>query len=430
MKNFLKPIVVSIVTFLAQATLWKYKPRIILISGSVGKTSTKDAIAAVLSSSFYIRASEKSYNSDTGVPLTILGCKNPWNNYWGWMKVIAEGVWLVVGKNHYPKTLVLEIGADKPGDITRMLKWIHPDVVVVTKLPEIPVHVEAYASPFETREEEFSPAHALSSSGLLIYNRDDDYAHELAKEVSVPSVTYGMHHTSTMQITDGEMIVENDIPKGIQAKLSYKGSVIPFSLMGVFGLHHTYPAVSAVLVAVHEGMTLFDAVTALATYEPPRGRGRVLLGREESVLIDDTYNSSPVAIHASLDTLSSMKTKRRVVAILGDMLELGTYTLREHEEVGRRVAKTADILCAVGIRARGIAEGALSAGMKAQKVFTYKDAHALINASSEFFTPKDIILIKGSQSMRMERVVESFLREHIDPREVLVRQDKEWLRKA
>jgi len=180
MKAFLKALIVFCITKQAQMVLKKYRPTIVVVTGSVGKTSMKDAVAEVLAQKFFIRKSEKSYNSETGVPLTILGCANPWNNYTLWAKVIFEGFLLIVAKNHYPKILVLEVGADKPGDVSGMMRWITPSVVVVTCLPDIPVHVEAYASPDQTREEEFSPAHALGNTGTLIYNKDNTFAQDLS----------------------------------------------------------------------------------------------------------------------------------------------------------------------------------------------------------------------------------------------------------
>src|SRR3989338_6438454 len=139
--------VVLLLTAQARAVLRKYHPHIIAVTGSVGKTSTKDAIYTVLSSKFFVRKSEKSFNSDVGVPLTILGCKNAWNNPFLWAKNLLEGFALLILKNHYPKWLVLEVGADRPGDIRKLARWLKPDVVVITALPDVPVHVEFFDSP-------------------------------------------------------------------------------------------------------------------------------------------------------------------------------------------------------------------------------------------------------------------------------------------
>ena len=141
MKNILKKIIIYKITTLARLVLLKYKPKIVAVTGNVGKTSTKDAIYTVLSSEFFVRKSEKSFNSDIGVPLTILGCHNGWSNPILWIKIIIRGIELVVFKNKYPQWLVLEVGADRPGDIKNITEWIKPDVVVVTRFGEVPCKV-------------------------------------------------------------------------------------------------------------------------------------------------------------------------------------------------------------------------------------------------------------------------------------------------
>jgi UDP-N-acetylmuramoyl-tripeptide--D-alanyl-D-alanine ligase len=430
MKTILRTTVVFLITFLAKIVVSKYKPRIIVVSGSVGKTSTKDALKAVLEETYFLRASEKSYNSDTGVPLTILGCKNPWNDYWGWLSVIWEGILLSLLPNHYPQLLILEVGADKPGDIREMITWLFPDVVVITKLPEIPVHVEAYSSPHETREEEFSPAYVLKPDGILVYNQEDQYAHELSKEVSAKTYTFGTQEHASIIASHISHTISENAPTGIHGSLSYQGETVPFTLPGVFGTHHAYPVAAAVLVGILEGIPFAKAVGSLNSYEPPKGRGRIIPGKKGMVLIDDTYNSSPVAVSAALSALQTFSKERKKVVILGDMLELGTYAAREHEAVGKMCTNTADILVTVGIRARGILEGAKKGGMKKEQLFSYRDSHEAREDIETHIPENALVLIKGSQSIRMERIVKQLLRDDVVPSDILPRQDKEWLRKG
>ena len=141
MKNLLKFIIVLFLTFFARAVVRRYAPKIVMVTGSVGKTSTKDAVAAVLGRRFFVRKSEKSFNSEFGVPFTILGVENPWNNPLAWLSVLRSALALLILPNHYPSMLVLEVGADRPGDLARILRIATPDAVVVTRLPDIPVHV-------------------------------------------------------------------------------------------------------------------------------------------------------------------------------------------------------------------------------------------------------------------------------------------------
>src|SRR3989344_4968803 len=147
MKQFLKKIIIVLIQWEAILVLKKYKPQIIAVTGSVGKTSTKDAIFTVLSSKFFVRKSEKSFNSDVGVPLTILGCKNAWNNPFLWAKNLLEGFALLILKNHYPKWLVLEVGADRPGDIRKLARWLNPGGGGKTAPPRGPGPRQFFYSP-------------------------------------------------------------------------------------------------------------------------------------------------------------------------------------------------------------------------------------------------------------------------------------------
>ena len=181
MKKFFKNCVAFVLGVLARAVVHRYRPQIVMVTGSVGKTSTKDAVATVLSTRFFVRKSEKSFNSEFGVPFTIFGINNPWSHPLAWFSLVKRVLVLLILPNHYPNMLVLEVGADRYGDMARILRIATPDAVVVTRLPEIPVHVEAYASPEAVREEEFSPAYALDAAAPLIICADDAYAVESAK---------------------------------------------------------------------------------------------------------------------------------------------------------------------------------------------------------------------------------------------------------
>ena len=144
MRTVFKNLVVAVITLEARAVLRKYKPKIVAITGSVGKTSTKDAIYAALARGGRVRKSEKSFNSEIGLPLTILGVPNAWHNPLRWLQNIVDGLFLLVLTVEYPEWLVLEVGADRPGDIRSLAAWLPVDIAVITRLPEIPVHVEFF----------------------------------------------------------------------------------------------------------------------------------------------------------------------------------------------------------------------------------------------------------------------------------------------
>lgn len=429
MKDFFKQTVISILTWEAKRVLRKYKPQIVAVTGNVGKTSTKDAIYTVLAEKYYVRKSEKSYNTEFGVPLTILGVPNAWNNPFLWLKNIVEGFLLIALKNHYPRWLVLEVGADHPDDIKKIARWLAPDVVVLTRLPDVPVHIEFFESAEAIADEKWHLVEALKPNGLVVYNADDVNIADRMKGFTGQSLGYGTIPGAQVEGGQDEILYAGVVPDGIRFRLSYGGRSVPIQLHGAIGRQLIYTALAAASVGLSQEMNLIAVAEALGKYQPPNGRMRILPGVKHTTIIDDSYNSSPVAAHEALITLGELEVKGKKIAVLGDMLELGTQSIEEHRKVGELAAKNADMLVTVGVRARGIAESARSHGMPDLQVFQYEDARQAGMELEQELEEGDIVLIKGSQSMRMERAVEEIMAEPLRKGELLVRQDAAWLRR-
>ncbi len=425
MKTILRSITAELLAVLARLIVRKYKPAIVMVTGSVGKTSTKDAVAATLHTALFVRASANSYNSEFGVPLTILGAANPWSNPLGWARVFKEALALLILPNHYPKVLVLEVGADRPGDLARILRIATPSLVIVTRLPAVPVHVEAYASPEAVREEEFAPAYALAPGAPLVLSADDSFALALAKRLDTKTVTYGMAPDADVRVINPGLHIEAGKPVGMQATLRAAKEEARIIIRGALGEQQLLPAAAAIAAALALGLSFADALEGLASYAPPPGRTRLLEGANGSLLIDDSYNSSPAAVEEGLKALNLLRAKRRI-AVLADMLELGRYSVAEHERIGALAAESADIVVAVGIRARALAEKAREGNE--ENVLAFDSAREAAGTLRGLIQEGDVLLIKGSQSMRMERVTEALLADPLDAAK-LVRQDREWKRK-
>ena len=422
MKPFLRSLVASILAVLARVIIAKYRPIVVMVTGSVGKTSTKDAVAAALGAHYHLRASEKSYNSEFGVPLTIIGSKNPWENASAWIRVFQEALALILLPNHYPALLVLEVGADRPGDLARILRVATPDAVVVTKLPDVPVHVEAYASPQAVRDEEFRPAYALGAGCPLIISSDDEHAVKMASRLNANVITVGYANHSGVRI--GTPVFKDG---GMEASVHSCGNTYVLRAPNALGNAQLYAPAMALAVATTLHMTADEALEGLTAYAPPPGRARVLKGIRGSTLIDDSYNSSPSAVVEALRALPLVPGKRRI-AVLGDMLELGRYSVEEHQKVGRLAHKSADALVTVGNRSEASQQAAIEAGMAHESVRGFATSLEASHALQESVEEGDVLLIKGSQGMRMERVVEQLLADPSDA-QLLVRQDKEWKRR-
>ena len=411
-------------------TLKRYKPKIIAVTGSVGKTSTKDAIYTALAPYVHVRRSEKSYNSELGVPLSILGLPNGWKNPFIWARTIILGFWLVVFPHKYPEWLVLEIGADKPGDIKSVVKWLKPDVVVFTRFPDVPVHVEFFESKEHVIEEKTSLATGLKPDGILVLNGDDPLVAKLAGKYGTKSVVFGFKETLSVRAKDLRFnyVTENGkrIPRGREWTLITPETSYIVSMPYIIGESHITAALAACSVIYGIGFPLEKAVEALHEYHTPPGRLSLLTGINNSIIIDDTYNSSPVAVEAAVTLLHEIESPGKKIAVLGDMMELGKFTQEEHEKIGKFCLGKCDFLVTVGIRAAYVDAAAKEAGFNLTHLKHVDTADAAGEFLKTFISEGDVVLVKGSQSVRLEKAVKTILADPENDTHFLVRQEKEW----
>ena len=422
MREFLKKIVIAVLTSEAKLILRKYRPKIVAITGSVGKTSTKDATAKVLEARFRTRKSEKSYNSEFGVPLTIIGARTGWGSPLKWLEAIRLGLGAIFTKQNYPEILVLEVGADRPGDIKKIREWLKPDVAVVTALAETPVHVEFFESPEEVFEEKAELVKNLPPEASVILNFDDEEVAKMRDKTSARILTFGFVEGADVKGAAYGIFFQDNAPAGIEFEAESLHVKIPNAL----GEHQALAALAAMTVGKVFDIKSEDAARALSLYSSPPGRLKLIKGIKETLILDDTYNSSPKAAQAALETLAELPAKRKI-AILGDMLELGKHTITAHREIGEMAAgKKIDLLITVGVRAKFFAEGAVKAGFSKKQILSFGDSPEAARELEKIIEQGDLILIKGSQGMRMEKIVEALMSEPERAPELLCRQDEEW----
>lgn len=429
MKKIFKNTIKAIIIWEAKMVIKKYQPKIIAITGSVGKTSTKDAVFTVLSKYKKVRKSEKTYNGEIGLPLTVLGLASAGNDPFLWLENISRGLYLLFTKQTYPEILILEIGVRKPGDIKKnILPWLKIDILIVTRFPEKPVHVEFFDNADKLIEEKSSIVKALKKNGLLILNHDDEKVYLLHDKSKERAVSFGQDENSTYRILypsySFEKIGGIEIPLGINFRIQYGGNVFPVVLPNVLGLHNVVQATSAISCANELGIDLLESIKTVSGFRSPSGRLSLLSGIKNTIIIDDTYNSSPVAAHEAVEILKEFKGGRKI-AILGDMLELGKFTDEEHSKLGEKVREVADLLITIGPRAKIIGEIA-SMKMNQADIFSFDNNSEIILFLERNILEKDIILIKGSQNMRMEKITESLIKDKENKKTLLCRQDKEW----
>jgi UDP-N-acetylmuramoyl-tripeptide--D-alanyl-D-alanine ligase len=428
MKTFLKSVVVKILIVEASWLLKRHKPTIVAITGSVGKTTTKDAIYAAVKNSVSARKSEKSFNSEIGVPLTVLGLRNGWNNPFLWIKNIIDGFFIALHTKDYPSVLILETGIDRPGDMERLTAWLKPDVVVLTRLPSVPVHVEFFPTPQDVIDEKMKLVSALKTEGILIYNQDDAIIEAQLPLVLQKRVGFSRYLTSDFRGDNDRTLYADDRAVGMVFTLENEPESLDITIKDTIGSQQVYACTAAVAVASALGISVVEAVKSVQELRTPNGRMRIIPGIKSTTIIDDTYNSSPVAAEQALQTLVEVRYATRKIAVLGDMLELGQFSSEEHEKLGQLVSKTATNLVTVGVRARKIAEGALEMGMDEANILQYEEAGQAGRELQNFLKPGDVVLVKASQGVRLERVVEEIMAHPESAPELLVRQDDEWLK--
>jgi UDP-N-acetylmuramyl pentapeptide synthase len=426
MKEFLKSIVTAIITIEAKLLLKRTKPTIIAVTGSVGKTSVKDAIYEVLKHKVHARKSEKSFNSEIGVPLSVLGLESGWNSPLHWMKNIVDGAMLALHPGKYPEVLVLEMGVDRPGDMDKLTSWIKPHVVVLTRLPDVPVHVEFFNSPEDVSKEKLKLVQALRPDGTFVYNKDDEKVAKVVDEILPKSIGYSRYSLSDFTAQGDQTFYENGFAAGTEFTVTHEKETVPMRVVGSLGVQHAYTYSAAAAVGSIFGVTLKEAAEALSSHTPPPGRMRIIPGIKDTLIIDDTYNASPTALERSLQTLKELKGVKRKIAVLGDMMELGTYSIGEHERIGALVKESANLLMTIGVRARGYAKGALEHGMSEKKILQYDDAEQAGRELQNLIKAGDALLIKASQSIRAEKVVEEIMKEPERATELLARQSTSW----
>lgn len=390
---------------MAQLTLWRYKPGIIGVTGSVGKTSAKEAIFAVLSQERRVRRSLGNFNNELGLPLTILGDWQETKGLFFWPKVILASLLRIIFKPSYPEILVLEYGADKPGDIRYLLQMAKPQIGVVTAVGEIPVHIEFYSGSEAVAREKSKIIEILPVNGFAVLNADDITVMEMKERTRAHIMTFGFSEEAQVKISNFENRIEDDIPKGISFKLEYGGSFVPVKMKGIFGRAPAYAAAAAAAVGLIFGLNLVKISEGLTRYQTSPHRLTLVKGVKDTWIVDDCYNASPLSMDAALEALKDLRAKRKI-AVLGDMLEIGKYTPEAHEVVGKSAAKIVDLLFTVGPRAKFIAEAAEKAGLDKNKIFSFDTVVGVGKVLEHHLRPGDLVLIKASRAIGLDKVLE------------------------
>jgi UDP-N-acetylmuramoyl-tripeptide--D-alanyl-D-alanine ligase len=347
--------------------------RVIGITGSVGKSTTKELAAEVLNQRFRTLKNPGNLNNEIGLPLTILR--------------LGQG---------YEKA-VLEMGFYVPGEIALLCDIALPQVGVITNIGTVHAERAGSQEAIARGKAELIQALPPAPEGIAILNYDDPWVRPMAEKTQAQILFYGLNPAADLWADH----VESMGLDGIHFHLHYRRETLHVRVP-LIGQHSVHTALRAAAVGLVEGMTWQDILEGLRTGHTQL---RLVAVRSESgaLLLDDTYNASPESTIAALNLLSELDGKR--VAVLGDMLELGPYERQGHEMVGIRAAKVADRLVTVGERGHMIASSARYAGMRPERIVEFEDSDEAIAYLQENLGGQDIVLIKGSHGIRMDRIV-------------------------
>lgn len=348
-----------------------FRTRIIAITGSVGKTSTKELTAAVLSSRFKTLKSDGNQNNEIGVPLTLLNLRP------------------------FHERAVIEMGMYTQGEISLLCELAKPVVGVVTMIG--PVHLERLGSMDAIVAAKQELVAALPDDGVAVLNYDDQRVMSMAGHTRASIFTYGLNAEADLWADQ----IESMGLDGIRFRMHHGHDTLSVRVP-LLGRHSVHTALRATAVGLIEGLG-WDEIIAGLDGMSSQLRLVVIPGPRGSLLIDDTYNSSPDSALAALNLLADLDGRR--IAVLGDMLELGDAETQAHQVVGRRAGDVADLLITVGRRARTIGRQAILVGMTSDQVQMVDDSETAVPLLEEWLQPGDIILVKGSLGMKMDRIV-------------------------
>ncbi|UCG38628.1 MAG: UDP-N-acetylmuramoyl-tripeptide--D-alanyl-D-alanine ligase [bacterium] len=361
------------------AAHWREKHPVpsIAVVGSVGKTTTKEMLAAVLSTAGPCLRNPGNYNNEIGLPLSMMD--------------LAD---------HY-RYAVFEIGANNPGEIRHLSRLLRPRAAVLTRLGW--AHLEGFGSPEVLVAEKGSVLEELPGDGWCALSVDDPSHDELRRKARCQVVTYGF---GAADVTARDLTLSARETTFVLSTPAGRGKVH----LGAFGRHFVENALAAVAAALPLGVSPERVVSGLTGWKPVRQRGGILEPMEGVRFIDDTYNANPLSVQTALESLAHLSHEGVTVAVLGEMKELGRYSSQGHVSVGEAAARLGiDYLIAVGPVAELIAEGAARGGMESPRIMVCPTDREAVRALRPLLTKGVWVLFKGSRAARMESIMEAFL---------------------
>lgn len=356
----------------------KFHIPFVAITGSVGKTSTKDMIWSVLKQKYNVLKTEGNFNNEIGLPLTIFNLEN----------------------SH--EAGILEMGMSGFGEISRLTNIVKPNVAVLTNVGM--AHIEKLGSKNNILKAKMEILEGLSKDGLLVLNGDDSLLNGLRNLVDFRTVFYGMDEGNEYQAYNVQTFGEGGTYFEVTIKNTDYKIHVPTP-----GIHNVYNALAAIAVGLEMKMSMEEIAKGISEFSP--GKMRLNIIEQKGIkIINDAYNASPQSMEAAITVLKDIGAGGRTIAVLGDMLEMGDFAPKAHSDIGKfAVSNRINYIITVGTNARHIAEGARKAGAGTDKVLDFKSCGELVEFLKSFLQEGDVVLVKGSRGMKMEQIVDSLI---------------------
>ncbi len=417
------------VIYLAKTVLKKQNPQVIGITSSSSEASTKNVVAHLLENEFSIRQAYGNQNAEIGLSLAILGIKSIDKSIIGVIGICRIFLREFTSKS-YPQILILEYGVDSIGDMDSLLEIAKPTVAVVTEISS--TYYEFFDNLNEIAIEKSKLARAVVCSNNneicgVVLNGDDSSVMKVQKDLICPTYIYSTNKKTTFYSTGVHLNFHDDVLHGISFKINYNGNSVPIRLLNVIAVHQIYPILAAITVASIYKMNMIDIAQKLQSYKPPVSRMTYLEGINNSMIIDDTFNASLESTESAIDSLSNIKAMRKI-AILGDILELGKISDEGHEKIVKKIAsKKIDFVIFVGDNFKIHKDILLEKDFILDENLFFCDSPIIAKRIIYGKIRKnDLILVKGSQGMRMEKVVEEIIGKNVNLNETVCRQNNFW----